>query len=214
MSPPFGKAPDWWARNYSVIPLEPNTKRPVHWLKQWPSYCTTLPSMATREQWHGSSAHCGIGLCLGTEIVPGFRIIGIDVDQDRLVRVTTNILGGNVSAKRGAKGLTLFALLKAESKIKSTSINDHKKRGGIDLLSIGKMTVLPPSIHPKTGQPYTWVSASLLDINFRDLPVFDEHKLALLRLVVGSEHKGPPHMIQDCGSLGSWWRLDAMTLTS
>src|SRR6185369_3662970 len=47
------------------------------------------------------------------------------------------------------------------------------KTPAIDILCRGAQTVVPPSIHPKTGQPYRWVAGTPLDqIDHAKLPRF------------------------------------------
>ena len=72
--------------------------------------------------------------------------------------------------KRGEKGSTFFIRYSDDDDLKSTVIKDAEKYGAADILLAGKMTVLPPSLHPETGAPYTWVDRSLLDLEFPDLP--------------------------------------------
>jgi hypothetical protein len=90
--------------------------------------------------------------------------------------------------KRGKKGTTFFVRYVANEGLKSTTIQDAEKRGAADILLAGKMTVLPPSVHPETGKPYTWSGRALLEAHLSDLPVLTRRKLDLIRLVLGSEH--------------------------
>jgi hypothetical protein len=90
--------------------------------------------------------------------------------------------------KRGKKGATYFVQFSADDGFKSTAIRDSDQRGAIDVLLSGKMTVVPPSLHPDTAQPYQWGGESLLDVDPNDLPILTKRKLDLLRNVVGSKH--------------------------
>jgi hypothetical protein len=90
--------------------------------------------------------------------------------------------------KRGKKGSTFFIRYSDDDDLKSTVIKDAEKYGAADILLAGKMTVLPPSLHPETGAPYTWVDRSLLDLEFPDLPVLTRRKLDLIRIVLESQH--------------------------
>jgi hypothetical protein len=108
------------------------------------------------------------------------------VDDDALVRIVAAIVK-SPCAKKGKKGETFFVRVPVDSKIKSGKIFNHEKAGVIDFLYRGRLTVLPPTIHPETRQPYRWTGTSLLDVDPEVLPVFDDKKLRLLRLVIGSE---------------------------
>jgi len=50
-----------------------------------------------------------------------------------------------------------------------------------ELLCEGNQKVIPPSIHPDTKEPYTWVNKSLYDIDVDDLPDLPENILNYLR---------------------------------
>ncbi|WP_029084474.1 bifunctional DNA primase/polymerase [Bradyrhizobium sp. th.b2] len=189
MSFPFGNdAERYWAKPLSVIPLEPATKRPAFEITNWTGYCDNLPKPDKRARWLTTCRDHGIGLCLGWRISSDFRIAAVDVDDNALVRVTEAILGSCICAKRGQKGMTFFVKVPNGARVKSTTISNFSNKGVIDILFGGKMTVLPPSIHPLTRLPYVWSSLPLLDIDFGNLPVLDDVKLNLLRLVIGSEH--------------------------
>jgi hypothetical protein len=189
VSYPFGKeAPDYWKRGLPALPVEPGTKQPAKGLINWPSYCSNLPKPETQAQWLRTCAHCGLALGLGAEVVPGYRIAAIDEDVGIYVRPIIAILGGDVSSKVGKKGRTFFVLVPITEKIKSTKIFDAQKRGAVDFLFNGRMTLIPPTIHPETKQPYRWTSSSLLEVDLSTLPIFTGEKLRLLRLVVASEN--------------------------
>jgi Bifunctional DNA primase/polymerase, N-terminal len=189
VSHPFGaEAEHYWQRNLSALPIEPGTKQPARGLRNWTSYCSNLPKPETQASWLRAYAHCGLGLGLGHEVIPGYRIAAVDVDDDDFVRLATVIVGGDAASKVGKKGRTLFVVVPSGDKIKSTKLLDAEKRGAIDFLFNGRMTLLPPSLHPETRQPYKWTSGSLLDVELSTLPVFNSQKLAILRLVVSSRN--------------------------
>jgi Bifunctional DNA primase/polymerase, N-terminal len=189
MSYPFGTdAEKYWAKPLSVIPLEPATKRPAFEITNWTGYCDNLPKPETRSKWLRICRGHGIGLCLGSRISSEFRIAAVDVDHDAWVRVTETILGNCICAKHGLKGITFVVKVHIRARLKSTTVSNFLKKGVIDILFGGKMTVLPPSIHPETGLPYAWSRLPLLEVDLGELPVLDDGKLNLLRLVVGSEH--------------------------
>ena len=129
----------------------------------------------------------GVGLALGMETAPGFNIGAVDVDDDKYVNVVAAILDDPISHKRGAKGATFFVNAPADEKIKSTSFKDYQGKHVGDLLMSGKMTVLPPSLHPN-GEVYAWTGKPLLDCAFKDLPLFNKRKAKLLSFVLASEY--------------------------
>ena len=188
MRKPFADhAPAYWAKIFSAIPIEPGTKQPARGIKSWSGYCDNLPKSETRAGWLETYRAHGIGLCLGTKITPEFRIGAVYVDDDSIVRCVWAILGSCPSAKRGKKGITFFVRVPRNGKIKSCKIINHTKTGVIDVLIGGRLTVLPPTKHPETNQPYVWIGTPLLEMALDDLPVLDDQKLSLLRLIIGAE---------------------------
>ena len=127
----------------------------------------------TRERIHRDfSRPCNIGIRLGDRLDDGTTLIGIDVDLDDapLLRVVERALGVTVSVKKGAKGATF--LVRTDHPQRTRGIN-LRRRGGkthaIDVLATGSQTIMPPSIHSKTGEPYHWVSGPAL----HELPIMD-----------------------------------------
>jgi hypothetical protein len=183
------EAPAYWAAGFSVIPLIPGTKRPA--IVQWTGYCNNLPSEQKRTAWLKDFAGSGVGVLLGTEVVPGFRLIAIDIDDERLAKPAKALLG-SACAKVGKKGITIFVKAPVDEKMKATTLTGPEGQAG-DLLASGRMTVIPPSIHPDTGRPYRWIGKPLLDIGFERLPVFDGRLLAVLTCLCRSEYAAALH---------------------
>lgn len=44
-------APAFWERGYSVLPIEPGSKRPAKEIKGWQGHCNGPPSVKIREEW-------------------------------------------------------------------------------------------------------------------------------------------------------------------
>jgi hypothetical protein len=148
------------AHGYSVIPLMPRQKGPK--LGGWSNYCEQLMDPDTARQ------HCGknnnIGLCLG----PASNLCAVDIDTDdpELIKKIEKLLPVSPLRKKGAKGYTVFYRYNG---MDSKSVKDDKGNG-LDFLSKGRQTVLPPSIHP-SGIEYQWLtSTTLLDVDKKDLP--------------------------------------------
>ena len=62
--------------------------------------------------------------------------------------------------KRGARGETLFFYCPAIDESKKWLIDG---RTIVELIGPGRQTVLPPTIHPDTGEPYTWTGSETLE---------------------------------------------------
>lgn len=177
-------APDFWQAGYSVVPISPGTKKPA--IQKWSGYCDNLPGEQKRQDWVDEFGQCGIGLLLGTELARGFRLIAIDIDDDRLIQATRALLKGDCG-KIGRKGVTLFVKSPVDDKIKATTFKGPDGHVG-DLLASGKVTVLPPSTHPETGEAYKWIGPTILEHGFDGLPLFDRRVLSVLECICGSQH--------------------------
>lgn len=145
----------------------------------WVRFNDRLPSeieMAHWEKWPAA----GIGVVTGKQS----RIVAVDKDMDLPEageKALLDIIPYSPVAKKGAKGWTRFYRYNGE---KSRSFD----AGGcriIDVISDGRQTVMPPTLHPD-GMHYTWITEDTLDsINsVNDLPIlpddfFDQIELAL-----------------------------------
>jgi P4 family phage/plasmid primase-like protien len=170
-----------WAEKYidsgfSVIPVR--GKRAF--ITNWTLYCSERPSQGVLTEWLAIYQNSGLGVCLG----PASGIIGVDLDTDdaRIVSIAKDILPPSPVIKTGQKGWTAFYKFSGQ---RSFSI----KSGNVqlfDILSTGRQTVLPPSVHPETNAPYRWTTQdSLLSIG-DDLPALGEDVLELLAHACGA----------------------------
>lgn len=155
----------YFESNYSVIPLKPGTKIPF--MEGWQQYCQHLPAPEQIEKWE--EGRYNMGLCLG----PASGVVALDIDTDNTE--TLRIAPRSPCVKRGAKGETRF--FKWKPGIQSRTLRSK----GVEILSEGRQTVMPPSVHPETKKPYEWLSQlTLLDIEPRDLPELLEEDIDLL----------------------------------
>jgi hypothetical protein len=123
-------------------------------------------------------------------------VVAIDVDDDDAVDDVRRALPYTDVVKRGQKGATFFFRSKT---VVSSFFNGTKPDGRIvrlvDVLGEGKQTVLPPSIHPKTGVPYVWTGNYALDeIEPSDLPELPENTFEILSNVLREHGYNPDAM--------------------
>lgn len=177
-----------WARDLRVIPLVPGTKKPVAAMTEWQGYLGALPSEETRGRWLDAYPDCNIGLLTGQQLLPGKRLLAIDVDDDRLIRTTRAMLSGKLIGKRGHRGETYFALFPMEGPKKLKKLKGATGLGNIDLLVGGSYTVMPPSVHPETELPYETVGKSLFEVDWEELPLVTNRELDILGVAIASEH--------------------------
>lgn len=136
-----------------IIPLCPNQKNPI--IKEWSKYCNELPSEELIDKWKSSYPDSNIGLCLGS----ASKMIAVDIDKEEALSLAPL----SPIVKKGAKGETRFFKFNGEEQFKRHDI-------GIELLSSGSQTVMPPSIHPQTQKPYEWLQ---FNCNWDELPNLD-----------------------------------------
>jgi hypothetical protein len=100
--------------------------------------------------------------------------IDVDIEEPQLIRCVERAIGAMVPCKKGKKGATYILRLDREYKThKLYWTRGNDKKAAIDVLCKGAQTVLPPSIHPDTKQPYQWIAGEPLEtLDYRTLPVF------------------------------------------
>lgn len=161
---------------YSAIPVLPGSKRPGQYVNKtwygemdWQRFGDRLPTKYEVPIW---SVWPDAGVCIVLDDV--VKVVDIDSDDPALIEAVLNVLPPCSVRKRGAKGLSLFyrgspSVVSRPFNIKP---NGHSKPiRAVDLLAKGRQTVLPPTIHPETEQPYAWIDEdSLADLEPQDLP--------------------------------------------
>ena len=189
------EAPRYWGRGLTVVPIEPGTKKPAKELTGWNGFLAAPPNNEKQEALLKRYPDHGVGLLLGSEIVPGHLLIALDADDDQLVVPLLKWLKLNrhqrrviLSAKKGKRGATLFVLVPKGARVKSTVIKGSGDLGNIDILAGGKQTVMPGSIHPDTGLEYVDIETPLLEAPFDQLPILEADELKVLGAALGSEH--------------------------
>lgn len=158
-------------RGYSVIPIAPGTKRPGMWTEQhgwrgmqdWERFNQRLPSDIELDHWYKWPG-AGIGLLCGKLS----KIVALDRDYDtKGTDALEAIIPWTPVKKKGAKGYTAFFRYQGE---KSCSFNIGGVRV-LDVLSDGRQTLMPGTIHPD-GHTYVYLTEDLLeDYDPEDLPV-------------------------------------------
>jgi hypothetical protein len=160
-------------RGFAAIPIMPGTKRPGFWhagqwlgLSNWQRrFRRRIPTTSERARW--AEGDSGVGVITGPAS-HGTVAIDIDTDDRAVMAAIMAVLPPTPIKKRGAKGETLFYYGPAIDESKSWSIDGHRV---VDLIGPGRQTVLPPTIHPDTGKPYTWTGDEALeDVTPDELP--------------------------------------------
>lgn len=169
------------AKGLSVIPLAPKQKGPK--LSGWSVFCEKQMTPDFAQTFYGHQNN--IGLCLGS--ASGLMAVDIDTDDKTLLSKIEKIIPNSPVKKRGKKGYTAF--YKYDGQI---SQSFKKGEAGIDILSAGRQTVLPPSVHP-LGMNYEWITkATLLNFKVENLPSIGENQIEQLRLLFKPDVKKIP----------------------
>lgn len=144
---------------YSAVPCQPGTKVPgLHtfgewWpLTRWDNYCDRLPTHHETGVWE-KWPEAGVCVVLNHTV----KVIDIDTDDMTLRDAILAAIPQSPVAKRGKKGMSLFYRGSAAIEARSFNVPGHGRV--IDLLAHGKQTVIPPTLHPETKQPYAWLDA-------------------------------------------------------
>jgi hypothetical protein len=160
-------------RGFAAIPIMPGTKRPGfcyagQWLglSNWQRrFLHRVPPASERARW--GKGDSGIGVITGPAS-HGTVALDIDTDDPAIMAAITGVVPPTPIKKRGAKGETLFYYGPTIDKSMSWNIDGHRV---VDLIGPGRQTVLPPTIHPDTCQPYVWTGSDTLeDVTPNELP--------------------------------------------
>lgn len=170
MQSPFARsAARLHANGYSVIPLVSGEKRPA--VGGWQRYCEAPAGEHVLRQW-ARRPGANIGVCLG----PASGVVALDFDEDvdGLHERVAEIVGESPVRKAGRRGHTGFYRYGGE-RSRHYSVGEASV---LDVLSAGRHTVVPGSIHP-TGVPYHWLTERTLE-NSRaaELPVLRPEAMA------------------------------------
>ena len=139
--------PDW-----KLVPVK--GKRPIG--RGWNERPYTPLQLST---WIASNRCTGFGLLTGTQVNEGHFVLAVDQDGAvaalELEELCSTPLPKTVGFTSGRPGRCQW-LLEVPGEIAPT-LHTHKLKGGLELRWTGLVSVLPPSIHPKTRKPYRWL---------------------------------------------------------
>lgn len=174
-------------RDISVVPIAPGSKKPGQYsqdqgwrgMGDWTRFAQRMPTDIEIEHWE-KWPDAGIGVVLGK--LSG--LVALDKDYD-LPGGGNDALQALIPyspvAKKGEKGWTRFYRWNGE---KSCSFDVGGMRV-LDVLSDGRQTVVPPTIHP-TGLHYTWITEDTLDsiLSVAELPMLPDDFLQQVEKVL------------------------------
>lgn len=198
-------AQDYVAAGWALVPIPLGTKGPQD--KGWSSRtnCVSTPEQARRMHGNVGLAHAYSGTCvLDLDDVAQARIWlrgrGVNLDELWSAPETVRIHSGKLN-----RGKLLYRLPPGVAPL----ITKKVANGAIELrcgnaAGTTVQDVLPPSVHPDTGQPYVWEYGDDLLADWRCPPVLPDLLLALWREM----ERGPAY-----GSDGAAWDDDDPLMT-
>ena len=149
---------------YSVIPDKYMSKQPA--IKGWTNYCHNKPTDQEITNWSSSFEQSNVAVCLGE--ASGIVAVDLDCTDPEIVKLIEMLVPETRVEKVGGKGWTRF--FKWSPGIETDNV---KLNGNIilEVLSTGKKTTIPPSVHP-SGMSYTWKGESLASVKPEELDAF------------------------------------------
>ena len=165
-------APAYYARGLSVIPLHRKDKRPVP--LDWSRFHDMPVERELQEQWIDQYPDGNIGLVLGKQ--SGIVMMDIDTEDQALISMIQGLLPKSPWVRVGQKGMVLAFKYTG---MRTFRIKNVSGESICELLSERTQCVLPPSIHPKTQQPYR-ANVDLLTV-IDQLPALEPQIESILR---------------------------------
>ena len=160
---------EWLENGLALIPVKAKTKKTF--ITEWTRYSKQLPDEKTAEFWDNSFSNENVALVCGE----ASGIVAVDIDTDN--QDTHKIVPQSPYARRGKPGReTRF--FKYNKFIRSQKYLEL----GVEIHSDNNYTLVPPSIHPDTNEPYVWISSHRLP-DKDDLPELDLSFIELLPLI-------------------------------
>lgn len=154
----FGEyAEKLWDAGLSIIPCK--GKVPI--VKNWAQFSHHQVEPAELGMWEQQYAKCNIGLVCG----PASGIVVLDIDDSSLF----DLLPKSPVVWRGREG--------RESRAFKWSGENTEHYQGVDIIGVGGQSILPPSIHPDTKQPYVWLNNALPYEDLPELPKMRDPKI-------------------------------------
>jgi P4 family phage/plasmid primase-like protien len=177
-------APLYWAAGLPVIPLKRwdspakgAGKAPL--LLEWTNYGTHMPQEGIRTGWLNQYPDSNIGLPFGE--ASGLCAIDIDTEDPVLEKAILDALPPSPWKRVGKKGMGLIYRWQGQPNFK---LRDGNNVSIVEFLGKGNQMVMPPSIHPDTGRPYT-SNTNLWEI-LESIPPLDHDIEGMLRRALGA----------------------------
>lgn len=144
---------EYHRRGWSVVPLRPRTKKPIH--EDWQITNLTEDQIRTAFRTSGEGS-ANIGVLLGTS---SGNLVDSDLDCPMAVQLAPHFLPESGAVFGRAQKRSSHRLYIANEKFSFKKYTDPTPKGYGNLIELrgdGHQTMLPGSIHPDTGETIEW----------------------------------------------------------
>jgi AAA domain/Bifunctional DNA primase/polymerase, N-terminal len=169
------------AGGYFPLPIGPGTKKPQLFVPSLNKF-QDMRGWALPHRRPETSGHpgAGVGVRLGKQ-TDGTYVVALDWDDDEAAVGAMDTFPSTVT-KEGARGYTAFYKSTHPVPTRDFRVNG---RMAVQVLSDGRQTVVPPTIHPDTGRAYTWTSEfDLYNVPVTELPALPDDYVTLIEAVL------------------------------
>ena len=167
-------------KGISVIPDKYKSKMPA--IKAWSDFCYRQPTEAEVQSWITNFEEKGSGIAATMGEASGIIALDVDTIDQKILDLILPILPDSPVEKKGSKGFTRFFKYMGQH----TDIVKYNGEVVLEVLSNGKKSTLPPSIHPN-GSAYVWTSdKELTDVEINDLPVLPPFLMSQIQLKINA----------------------------
>ena len=140
-------------------------------LRDWQRPDAEIPA-AELASWLTKYGHLGVGLLTGSPFPDGTALGALDINRDEYTRIAQALLRDPPCGRIGKRGAVLFVRVRGRlSNPEFRVAGDGDKVA--ECLFTKKLCVIPPTIHPDTGQAYRWIGTPLHEIDFNQLPIVE-----------------------------------------
>jgi hypothetical protein len=159
---------------YWTRPVWHNTKE-CH-VPRWSRPDPEIPEKEL-QSWLRDYGNFGIAILNGSPLPDGTTLGTLDIDHDAYIPILKTVMRNPPCGRIGSKGIAYFVRVRG-----SLGNRKYKVKGDagapygqvLECLFEKSICVIPPTIHPKTGEPYRWIGTPLHEVKFSDLPVIGE----------------------------------------
>jgi hypothetical protein len=203
---------------FAAIPCRPGSKVPGgfrsgEWFyeSEWQRFCNRLPTELETDIW---AKWPGAGICVAL----GFNdVVAVDIDttDHEVIAAVEGVLPPSPVQKVGSKGYTAFY---RGADVKDTKFPINGKNA-VEILTHGRQTVVPPTIHPDTGNAYRWLGDALdqhTPASLPELPADIIERLAEALRPFGYKAKPEREHVERTsnGSGGTWREINGAALAN